>query len=460
VAVTGNQVWDINTKKVRSELEGRTESRGLVVISPDGSTVAAASKSPNQKDTEVVVWDTETGKQKFTAPGEDDRFVDTMYLSDQKLFLGGRDNSKLEVWDLETGEQGKTIEIPDAEMGRGQVGFTLDGSYLAVPVKGKLTVFRTSTGKMAAYMGAPKPNSRGTDPVFVYAWLQSLEFSADSLELAGVSTHPEPHVMCWDNRGKLVFDEPFYVASRAFWENTLQWFPNRQAWLIERDIFDRTTGRIVLTIRKPWAQDLYMHVHDDDHLVGTFPSNPTQLEVLEIPWEKIRASQEAMKTKQPALLSPALPVSLLIELGDLRGDKTEVTQLLETAFVERLKRDGFTKAPGAKTYFRIKFAEAAGDQLPIFERQRFQWGPGRDTGRRATESKGDLVVELFVVGRAAPVWRDTLKVTSSRSFNDEINDTNVRKSMLDRAAGEIRQLNFPYFIPESEDLIALPIVVQ
>ena len=107
-----------------------------------------------------------------------------------------------------------------------------------------------------------------------------------------------------------------------------------------------------------------------------------------------------------------------------------------------------------------EFAEAAGDTLPIFERQRFQWGPGRDTGRTATESKGDLVVELFVFGRADPIWRDTMKVTSSSSFNEEITDATIRKSMLDRAAMEIRRLNFPYFIPESEEMVALPIVVQ
>lgn len=461
VAVTGNQVWDINARKVRAELTGRTESRGLAVLSPDGSAFAAAGKSPNQKDTEVVVWDTQTGEQKFSAPGNEDRFVDTLYLSDQQLYLAGRDNSTLEVWDLETGKQSKTIEIPDARLGRGKVGFTLDGNYLAVPVKDRLTVFKTSNGKMAAYMGSPKSSGRGgSEATFVYAWLQSLQFSPDSLELAGVSTHPSPRVMCWDNRGKLVFDQAYHVEDRAFWENTLQWFPNRQAWLIERDVFDRTTGKIVLSIRKSFAQTLFTHVHDDDHLVGTFPSNPQQLEVLEIPWEKIRASQDAMKTKQPALLSPALPVALLIELGDLRGDKTEVSQLIETALTERLKRDGFTVSREGKTYFRIKFAETAGDQLPIFERQRFEWGRGRDTGRSATESKGDLVVELFVVGRADPIWRDTMKVTSSRSFNDEINDTTVRKSMLDRAASEIRELNFPYFIPESEEMVALPILVQ
>lgn len=455
VVLTGSQVWEVEARKLRSELTGRTEPRGLAVISPDGNTIAAAGKSPNQQDTEVVVWDTNTGEQKFTVPGDDDRFVDTMYLSDTKLFLGGRDNNSLHVWDLATGFQGKSIEIENARLGRGKVGFTLDGNYVAVPVKDKLTVFRTSNGKMAAVMGAPKG-----DATFVYAWLQSLQFSADSLELAGVSTDPKPHVMCWDNRGKLVFDQPFYVDSRAFWENTMQWFPNKQAWMIETDIFDRTSGKIVLTIRKKFAQDLYIHVHDDDHLVGTFPNKPTQLEVLEIPWEKIRASQTAMKKKEPAILSPALPVSLLIQLGDLRGDQAEVKTLIETAFTERLQRDGFTVAPGGKSYFRIKFAEAAGDTLPIFERQRFQWGPGRDTGRTATESKGDLVVELFVFGRTDPIWRDTMKVTSSSSFNEEITDATIRKSMLDRAAMEIRRLNFPYFIPESEEMVALPIVVQ
>lgn len=454
VAVTGSQVWDIDAKKIRAELVGRTDTYAQAALSPDGNWFAAAGQSTPQRKTEVIVWDTRTGEQRFSTERHSARWCN-LHLSDKLLFLGERWDPSFEVWDLETGFQGKTIEIEGSRLSKGSFGFTLDGNYVATVVKDKLTVFRTSTGKMAAYMGTPKRDG----PFSSLSGLQSVQFSADSLELAAVASRP-PHVLCWDNRGKLIFDQPFPIAAEGFRENALQWFPNRQAWLIERDIFDRTTGKVVLSIRKPWSQELYIHVHDDDHLVGTFPSNPTQLEVLEIPWEKIRAAQAAMKTKEAALLSPSLPVSLLIELGDLRGDQAEVTQLIDNAFRDRLKRDGFTVAPGGKSYFRIKFAETAGDQLPIFERQRFAWGAGRDTGRTVAESKGDLVVELFVFGRVDAIWRDTLKITSSRSFNDEINDTTVRKSMLDRAAMEIRRLNFPYFIPESEEMIALPIVVQ
>lgn len=459
VAITGSQVWDIATKKLRSELKGRKPpANTLAAISPDGNYFAALNMS-DDKNTEVAVWDAKTGEQKFSLSGAKGSFMDKLYLSNSQVFLGSVFGDKFQVWDLETGFEGKTIEIPDARIERGSTGFTVDGSYVAMPVGGKVTVFKTATGKMAAYMGTPKAEGPRGMPASL-SHLRSLRFSADNQELAGVTTHPKPRVLCWDNRGKLIFDEPYPLEVRGSGDNGLQWFPNRQAWLIEQDVFDRKAGKVVLTIRKPWAQDLHLQVHDDDHLIGTFPSNLEQVDLLEIPWEKIRASQAAMKSKEAAILTPSAPVSLLIQLGDLRGDQAEVKTLIETAFTERLQRDGFTLAAGGKSYFRIKFAEAAGDTLPIFERQRFQWGPGRDTGRTATESKGDLVVELFVFGRTDPIWRDTMKVTSSSSFNEEITDATIRKSMLDRAAMEIRRLNFPYFIPESEEMVALPIVVQ
>jgi hypothetical protein len=49
-------------------------------------------------------------------------------------------------------------------------------------------------------------------------------------------------------------------------------------------------------------------------------------------------------------------------------------------------------------------------------------------------------VELFVIGGNGPIWRETI--------------------MRDRAAREIQLLSFPYFIPESDDMIALPIVMR
>jgi hypothetical protein len=290
--------------------------------------------------------------------------------------------------------------------------------------------------------------------------MQSLEFAPDMEELAGVSTHPSPRVMCWNNRGKLVFDRPLYTERRAFWENTLQWFPDRSAWLIENEIFHRETGRVVLSVRGGFASDTELFVYDDKHLMGTFPDSPKELKVREIPWEQIHTSLAAMSGGDEALLRPKMPVRVEVNLGELHGDQQTTVNLIQAALERRLSRDEIPVSPQGATVFRLKFAETAGDTLPIYERQSLFDIRGRDTGRTMTEAKGTLVVELLVPGQETPIWREVLQAMSSRSFNEEITQQAVRDSMLGFLQAELNDLEFPYFIPKSNDLLALPVVID
>lgn len=478
VVVVEGKVWNIQRRKLVCELEGEYNPRGLTSLSPDGRWLVATDKSPNQKDTTVTVWNTQTGKQAFTVPGSPEGFTDLVLLSNERLFLGGRDAPTVRVWDLAAGKPADSVEFPEEiERSNDEVALSRDGEYLAAPARDRMVVVKTATGKAVATMASPKKMERPdknqppvavgraslTDATFIYAWLRELAFSPDTQELAAVSTHPIPRLMCWDQRGKLIFDEPLpgeYRFSGSL-DNELQWFPDRDAWLVQGDILDRETGRIVLSIKKQFARDLRVRVYSQDHLVGVFPHNPTQLEVLPIPWDEIRASLAHIESGGPALLTPKEPVDIQIELGPIRGDQTEIKLQLGTALWNRLTRDGFRVEQGAKTFFRLKFTEKAGEQLPIYARRsRFDFR-GQDTGRTATEAKGSLVVELVAPGRATPIWRESLKATSSRSFTEEINNASMRKSMLENLADRIDELDLPYFIPrDSEELVPLPLRVR
>ncbi len=208
------------------------------------------------------------------------------------------------------------------------------------------------------------------------------------------------------------------------------------------------------------GDDLKLHVQDDDHLVGTFPHSAKEIEVMEVPWEGIRASLAKLEEDVPALLSPAQPVSIVFELGSLRGDQNKTVQGLGDALKERLARDGLEVEKGQSTFFRVRFSEKAGDSVAVFERQSpFDWR-GRDTGQRVKEAEGGLVVELHVPGKDEPIWRDSLSAGSDSSYRAEVNETTVRDSMVENLANRLDDLNFPYFIPESEDLLALPVILQ
>ncbi len=94
--------------------------------------------------------------------------------------------------------------------------------------------------------------------------------------------------------------------------------------------------------------------------------------------------------------------------------------------------------------FTLRVSEKAGDTLPIYQRQSPFDLRGKDTGRKATERLGTLVVELTTKGQAAPLWREKLEGTSRRSFSEEINDATMRKSLMESLSHEISELPMPY----------------
>ncbi|MFN0197344.1 MAG: hypothetical protein ACKVT0_11415 [Planctomycetaceae bacterium] len=478
--VSGKHVWDIAQKKIIAELQGEYNGRGLTALSPDGLRFAAADKTPNQMNTSITVWDTQTGQQLFVAPGDPERFADVVLLSNDKLFIGGRNSNLLYVWNIANKRVGQTIGVGDGEFNKGSTAITIDGEFFATIADDKLNAHKTSTAQIVAVMGDPASvvmipgesllvrdnklvadsRSNSSNARFNFTGLQSLEFSADSEELAGVSTHPIPRVMCWNNRGELIYDQPLYSEQRAPWENTLQWFPDRKSWLIEFELFDRESGKTVLSIRERFGQHLRIHVLDDNHLIGSLPHSPEQIEILEIPWGKIRQSLEQIKTGEDALMSPSNPVSIVLDDGSNGAQQNSVGGVIVLALTNKLARDNIKVQPGQTTYFRLRFSESAGDRLPIFERQSPFDFRGRDTGRTVMESRGALVVELIVEGEAQPIWRQTLLVESSKSFDQLITDDALRQTMLHSLAMRIDLLDIPFFVPKSKDQVALPLVIQ
>lgn len=286
-------------------------------------------------------------------------------------------------------------------------------------------------------------------------------FSPEGDEIAAFTTHPNPRLFCWSNRGKLLMDVPIPdVAGRPGSGESLVWLPEKAGWLVNGVLVDRASRRAVLRIHKHLGDDWAIQALDNGRLLGRFSTNTSELRQFTIPWESLRASLAAMADKAPALLAPHQPVSLDVKVTQARGDLTQLAKLAREAVTKRIERDGITVADGQTTVVRVVLSEEAGRALPIFERQSPFDFRGRDTGRKATEAHGAALVEIVAAGEAEPLWRDTLKAASSRLFIDqEVTNEAVRQSMLDQMARQLNQLDIPYFIPKSRELVALPAVV-
>ncbi|MDB5353829.1 MAG: hypothetical protein JWN24_282 [Phycisphaerales bacterium] len=489
VIVTGSRAWDVRQGTIRSELDGKVESNAVTALSDDGKYFAAGIKSANQEDTTVRVWSTETGAKIFDIPGTPKRYVDLILISRNKyVILGGRLTPDFQVWDLQEGKAVKPIDVKADRLERGKAAFSLDGATFVAVVQNKLTLFRTATGKPVTVMspprhlavdGAPaaapalaKPprvrTNRSTptadirdsiDANMTLGAMQALSFSPDGKEIAAISTHPTPRLMVWDNKGKLLFDEPLAVPWMALLESTLQWLPDKSGWLVNGYVIDRDLKRPIIAIQKQFARAARVCVWDSEHLIGAMSKNAAQLESYPIPWKDIRQSIALMHNADATLLGPSRPVSISAEFAGQVED-AQTGQLIADALEQRLKRDGIKVAPGSDTVFHLRLSEAAGDTLPIHERQSPFDFRGRDTGRTIAERQGSLVIELTAKGESSPLWRETIAATSARSFREEINDASVRKSMIESLTRQLHELSVPYFVPKDQKSLALPVIIQ
>jgi hypothetical protein len=477
VAILGATAWDLKANKAAGKLVGTYESRGLRTLAADGKFFAAGSKSPNQTDTAVTVWSTETGQRVLGVPGDKKAFVDFLAISRSKyLLVGGRHNNQIDVWDLETGKVVKHLTVPDRRIEADKLAFTPDGKHFACIAHDKILVTETATNKAVAVMappgpglaveapltakGAPPKRNPKLDAVFVYGWTNGLAFSPDGNELAAFSTHPSPRLMVWNVKGELVLDEPVPMPRAIGHRNTLEWQADGGGWLVNGYLFNRASKRVTLSIRVPFATDILPHLLDDDRVIGVFGDHADRLQTFTIPREKLSAALKQLAAKAPSYLAPGEAVSLELELAGLRGDEAETRKVLTDALTRRLARDGIPIGANKTTVLRLKLSEEAGDTLPIFERQSAFDFKGRETGKKATEAKGAAVLELVVKGEDKPLWRGRLTAMSARSFTEEITDAAVRKSMLEHLSRQLSGMDMPYFIPKSKDILALPAVVE
>ena len=468
VYVVGNQVWDAKASRPTTTLELPADVRfGDRIVSADGKWFAAADKSPNQTETGVIVWSTETGKRVLEVPAMKDEYADLIQFAGEKyLLVGGRHDRKISAWDVTTGQVIKVLQTPDRRVESDKIRFSPNGRFFATASTNGIAVTDVPTGKVVGGMAMPpaRPAALGVDPTarpswaFVTAWLRGMAFSPDGTEFAAFSTHPVPRLMVWDLKGQLIIDDPIPGAERVGRGQVFQWLPDKSGWLIDGKLYDRETRRVVLTAKVPFASQVQPHLLGQDQLVGVFGADEN-LQTVPIPWDKIKAATEAMKNGS-AFVSPLDPVTVDVAVTGARGDAGETQRVLATAIAERLTQSGLRTAANAGTVVRLKLAESAGETLPIFERQtRFDFR-GQDTGRKATEAKGTAVLEIVAAGQSTPLWRSALAASSSRSFDGDITDATVRKSMIDNLTRQLNDMDIPYFIPKSEDVIALPVVIQ
>ena len=476
VAVVGTSVWELQTGKKRSTLQGEYDPWSLRCLSDDGRFFAATDKGANQSEATVMVWDTQSGQKVFEIPGFKEKTYDYLIVSRNKyLILGGRYSHELEAWDIESKKQAKVIPTPLRRVEDDKISFTSDGRFFACVADDGIGAINTATGKIAVMMQDPaapnKPAAKGKRPLvdpnriksdleskFIRTWIDAIAFSFNNQELAAVSRHDPPRLFIWNTAGKLT--DTIVLPRAACSQKRLVWLPDGAGWVIDGNFIDRKTKRVVAAIRRTYTPELQLHLADLNTLLATAGERTETLTARPIPWKEIRASLAKLDEGADAYISPQHPVTVALDMQNVRSAPEQVRQLIYDSVVKRLARDKIEVKADQPTILVLRYAEKAGDLVAVYSRQSVWDFRGVDTGQRVTESEGTIVAELLADGGQTLLWRDSIKAWNSRSFTTDVNDETVRQSMLENLARRLDELSIPYFLPKSEEEIALPAILD
>jgi WD40 repeat protein/serine/threonine protein kinase len=122
-------VWDTQAGRELLTLRGHRRGVNCVAFSPDGRWIGSGSGTDNQRDNgEVKIWDSQTGQERVTL-GERMHGVYSVAFSPdgRRLATGGMDQN-VKIWDLTTGQEALTLREHRNEVW--SVEFSRDGHRL------------------------------------------------------------------------------------------------------------------------------------------------------------------------------------------------------------------------------------------------------------------------------------------------------------------------------------------
>ncbi|MEH1858604.1 MAG: AAA-like domain-containing protein [Nostoc sp.] len=226
------KLWNRETGKEITTLRGHSDRVISVVFSPDGKTLASASH-----DKTIKLWNRETGKEITTLRGHSDRVYSVVFSPDGKTLASASRDKTIKLWNFDTGKEITTLTGHSSLVF--SVVFSPDGKTLASASYNKtIKLWNRETGKEITTL-------RGHSD-----WVNSVVFSPDGKTLASASynktiklwnldTHKEITTLRGHSGSvnSVVFSPDGKTLASASDDNTIK-------------LWNRDTGKEITTLRR------------------------------------------------------------------------------------------------------------------------------------------------------------------------------------------------------------------
>ena len=245
-------VWDIQSFKSLTKLEGHTSGVWAVCIAPDGKRVVSGSA-----DGTVKIWDTFSGNCEGTLEGHLGAIRGIAISPDGKLIASASYDTTIRIWDLETGICLKTIKGAHRFY---SVAFTRDGSQiLGGSAQGTIYVYQVPSDVSTRVAKAAKPQIRYTNAKVVLVGESGVGKSGLAFRLAEnrwVLTDSTHGMRVWPL--KLSGDVTGVDIEREVWLWDLAGQPEYR--LVHQLFLDQTA--VALVLFNPQSEDPFYGLRD------------------------------------------------------------------------------------------------------------------------------------------------------------------------------------------------------